>query len=67
MKPDQKSKRPSHGVFVVEGEGDNAFWTKIGAAWAHEEGKGFNVNLTCLPFGGRLVVREPKADEESGQ
>lgn len=31
MKRKQKDLRP-HGAFVVDGKGDNAFWTKIGAA-----------------------------------
>ena len=66
MKRNQKSPRP-HAVYVVEGEGDKAFWTKIGAAWAHEDGKGFNISLTCLPLNGRLVVREPKSDEDAGE
>lgn len=34
MKRTEKNQRP-HAVFVVEGEGDKAFWTKIGAAWNH--------------------------------
>ena len=63
MKRQQKSNRPSHTVHVVEGEGENAFWTKIGAAWPHEDGKGFNISLTCLPIDGRLVIREAKAEE----
>jgi hypothetical protein len=66
MKREQRNKRPTHGVFVVEGEGDSGFWTKVGAAWAHEDGKGFNVNLVCLPLGGRLVVREPITDTDEG-
>jgi hypothetical protein len=64
MKRQQKSNRPTHNVYVVEGEGDNAFWTKVGAAWSHEDGKGFNINLTCLPVNGRLVVRDPKVEED---
>lgn len=66
MKRNEKTQRP-HGVFVVEGEGDKAFWTKIGAAWAHDDGKGFNIQLSCLPLNGRLVIREPKADAEAGR
>ncbi|TPL45356.1 hypothetical protein [Mesorhizobium sp. B2-4-6] len=49
--------QPSHGVFVVEGEGDRAFWTKVGAAWPHQDGNGFNVSLTALPVNGRVVIR----------
>lgn len=67
MKRKQKSIRP-HGVFVVDGEGDNAFWTKIGAAWEHEDRKGFNIILSAMPLNGRLVIREPKPqDAEAGR
>ncbi|MET4493551.1 hypothetical protein [Bradyrhizobium sp. LA7.1] len=66
MKTNQKNQKP-YAVYVVEGEGDKAYWTKIGAAWAHEDGKGFNINLSCLPLNGRLVVREPKPDAEAGR
>jgi hypothetical protein len=59
MKRKQKNIRP-HRVFVVDGEGDNAFWTKIGAAWLHEDGKGFNVTLTAMLVNGRLAVRATK-------
>ncbi|GAA0022825.1 hypothetical protein IVB36_01390 [Bradyrhizobium sp. 35] len=66
MKRNEKKPAP-HAVYVVEGEGDNAFWTKIGAAWEHQDGKGFNIQLSCLPLNGRLVIREPKADAEAGR
>lgn len=62
-----KSNRPSHGVYIVEGEGDKAFWTKVGAAWQNDDGKGFSVSLTCLPLNGRLVVREQKPTQEKGR
>jgi hypothetical protein len=67
MKRQQESSRPTHVVYVVEGEGKKAFWTKVGAAWRHEDGKGFAISLTCLPLSGRLVLREPKADGEAGR
>jgi hypothetical protein len=67
MKRNEKTQRP-HGVFVVEGDGnDKAYWTRVGAAWAHDDGKGFNIQLSCFPVNGRLVIREPKADKEAGQ
>ena len=52
----QKS-RPTHTVYVVEGEGDSAFWTKVGAAWRHEDGEGFNIELDSFPKDGKVVVR----------
>jgi hypothetical protein len=63
MKRNQ-DKRPTHAVYVVDGEGDNAFWTKVGAAWQHEDREGFSISLTALPLNGRLVVRKPKANGE---
>lgn len=50
--------RPSHKAFVVEGEGDKAFWTRIGSAWPNADGKGFNITLSALPINGRVVLRE---------
>ena len=52
---------PSHNVYTVEdrGEGEDPFWLKISAAWAHKDGKGFNVNLSALPPDNRLVLRVP--------
>ncbi len=35
-----KSKKPTHEAFVVTGEGESAFWTKLGAVWPHDDGKG---------------------------
>ncbi|RWC46081.1 MAG: hypothetical protein EOS55_18190 [Mesorhizobium sp.] len=55
---------PSHGVFVVDGEGEKAFWTRVGAAWAHQDGQGFNVALTAVPLSGRLVLRVRNEKEE---
>jgi hypothetical protein len=55
-----EKKKPTHEAFVVTGEGDSAFWTRVGAVWSHEDARGFNIELVALPVGGRLVVRERK-------
>ena len=40
------SKSPSHIAYHVrDREGGKGFWTRIGVAWAHADGKGFNVQL----------------------
>jgi hypothetical protein len=59
--------RPAFEAFVVDGDGKDAFWTKIGAAWPHEDGKGFNVQLVALPANGRIALRVPKEREASSQ
>lgn len=42
---------------------DESFWTPIGSAFAHKDGKGFNIELEALPVNGRIVLREPKPKE----
>jgi hypothetical protein len=39
-------------------------WTPLGVAFAHKDGKGFNVILHALPVDGKLVLRlhQPKDD-----
>jgi hypothetical protein len=59
------TKRPSHTAYVVEGEGDKATWTEIGALWGHEDGQGFNLTLKALPLTGRLVIRKRRAETEA--
>lgn len=52
--------RPTHHVFVVNREGKDAFWTRIGAAWQHADGQGFNMTLNAIPLGDRVLVRSVK-------
>lgn len=63
------SGKPTHKVFVVEdraGDGDesDAFWTRVGSAWPHKDGRGLNVVLSALPVNGRVVLREYTAEDE---
>jgi hypothetical protein len=45
---------------VIERPKQEDFWLNIGAAWPHEDGKGFNVILQALPLhgNGKLVLRD---------
>jgi hypothetical protein len=58
------NERPSHGAYVVKDrEGDQTeqggFWTRIGSAWPHKDGKGLNVQLIPgIAVSGRIVLRE---------
>ena len=40
-------------------------WTRIGAAFPHKDGTGFNIELHSLPLDGRIVLFPPSADERS--
>ena len=59
-----KNTKPSYDAFLVDGDGKDAFWTKIGAAWPHEDGRGFNLQLTAVPITGRVTLRKPKERTE---
>ena len=62
------SKKPTLIAYSVrEREGQKAVWTKIGAAWPHGTGPGFNIQLDALPLGDRIVLTEPKAEEGGAQ
>ncbi len=58
------SKAPSHVAYQVrDREGQKGYWTRIGAAWAHQDGNGFNIQLEVVPLDGRITLRvatEPK-------
>lgn len=66
MTTEYAKSRPTHVVYMVEGDKDKAFWTKVGSAWQHEKGDGLNIVLSAIPLTGRLVIRkwEPKDHNE---
>lgn len=51
--------------FEVDGK-PREDWTRIGVAFPHKDGKGFNLQLDLVPVngGGRIVIREPEAKDE---
>lgn len=52
------SKRPTHVIWMVNGDKDKARWTRVGAAWLHDDQKGANLKFDAFPVTGRIVVRE---------
>jgi hypothetical protein len=49
---------PTHIAYQVrEGKEGKGFWTRIGVAWQHKDGKGFNILVECMPLDGRLTLR----------
>ena len=62
------SNKPTLYAYAVKDRGRNqkAIWTRIGAAWPHEKGNGFTIELEALPlnFDGRLVLTEPKSADK---
>ena len=66
---------PSHfNVFVVEEfdaptpedmDRKAKSWTKVGVAFPHKEGAGYNIQLSSLPLDGKLVVLPAHAGEDA--
>lgn len=67
MAKSDNNRRPTHDVCFVRGEGDKAYWTRIGAGWLHDDGKGLGITLDFVPLDmrdGRMVVRIRKEKTE---
>jgi len=64
----KKNTQPTHKVYTVEDrEGEKEpFWTRIGSAFPHKDGNGYNIVLSALPLNGRLVLREIEEEVEDG-
>ncbi len=64
----REAKAPAFIAYHVADKGENkSFWTRIGAAWDHEDGKGLTLQLDLVPVnGGRIVLRTPSEDQEKG-
>lgn len=65
QKQTKTTQGPALFAYHVAERGEKKFWTRIGAAWDHEDGKGLTIQLDLLPAtGGRIVLREPNDDEQ---
>ena len=58
------SRTPSHFTYNVRNRkgGDN-YWIRIGSAWAHADGNGFDIQLSVQvngTYGGSLVITSPQ-------
>lgn len=53
-----QNRGPSHIAYQVrEGEENKSYFNRIGAAWAHKDGEGLNLQLYSLPVDGRITIR----------
>ncbi|WOF72761.1 hypothetical protein QMT40_000383 [Parvibaculaceae bacterium PLY_AMNH_Bact1] len=54
-------KRPSHIAYSVrENAEGKAFFNRVGSAFQHKDGNGFDVALDATPVNGRITLRTPK-------
>ena len=56
-----KGKGPSHIAYHVrDGEDGKSFFNRVGSAFEHKDGQGYNVLLDSVPVDGRVTLRTPK-------
>ncbi|MCF6302497.1 MAG: hypothetical protein L3J13_04760 [Devosiaceae bacterium] len=57
----KSTSRPSHIAYQVrEGGEEKSFFNRVGSAFAHGDGKGFNLVLDSMPVDGRVTLRTPQ-------
>ena len=63
--PNLTPRKPEMIADHVKDRGDDkdAVWNRVGAAWQHRDGKGFDIQMDATPVDGRLTLREHKREE----
>jgi hypothetical protein len=62
-----KSSKPAYIAYHVRNNKDEqgeSFWTRIGVAFPHADGKGFNLLIETVPLDGRITLRVPTEKSE---
>ncbi|MEZ6098139.1 MAG: hypothetical protein R3E01_04135 [Pirellulaceae bacterium] len=59
MSESNKASKPTRTAYVVREStnGGKSYWNRIGSAWKHKDGDGFNIQLECIPLDGRITLR----------
>ena len=61
MARDSEKRSPSFTAYQVKTDRDEkSHFTKVGAAFAHKDGKGHTVTLDAMPVDGKIVLRSAK-------
>lgn len=59
--PAKPGRAPTHVAYHVrelQGRKEKkAIWTRIGSAWPHHDGKGFNIQVEVVPLDGKITLR----------
>lgn len=55
---ENKKSAPTHIAYhVSDSANGKGFWTRVGAAWAHQDGNGFSLQMKLMPQDGRITIR----------
>ena len=53
----QTVNAPTHIAYTVNKGGEKSYWRRIGVAFSHKDGNGFNIILESLPIDGKITLR----------
>ena len=59
----KSGNKPTHLAYQVKEVSDKSYYTRIGAVFAHKDGKGFNILLDCVPLDGKITIRAASEDK----
>lgn len=54
---------PTHIAYYVREGKETKFWNRIGVAFAHKDGKGFNIQIDSVPFDGKITLRSMSEEQ----
>lgn len=58
----------AYSVREYEANGEKkSDWTRIGVAFSHADGKGFNVLIQAVPLDGKMVLRLHDSNESGAE
>lgn len=66
------SRKPTHDILLAEENGNDSFYTPLGAAWMHKDQGGMNLQFKTFPTrldrNSRIIIRvrkeKPKAEDQ---
>lgn len=60
----RKGKGPELIAYSLQSYGeDKTAWNRVGAAFRHKDGEGYDVILNAVPVDGRLTLREQRLEQ----
>lgn len=62
-----RGKRPDASSHLIRTDRDgNEKWVKLGPAWQHKDGQGFNIQPDDPAYGDRIVLRTLRDEAQAG-
>ncbi|MCB9992252.1 MAG: hypothetical protein H6873_01195 [Hyphomicrobiaceae bacterium] len=59
--------RPTHTIYKVLGDGQDARWVKVGIAFPHKDRKGLALIFDGIPVEGRIALRVNRKPDEAAK